>query len=52
MGKTIKLAASNGFNFDAYEAPAMGKARGAVVVIQEIFGANRAVPFFEEELAA
>jgi carboxymethylenebutenolidase len=34
------LTAADGHQFDAYRAEADGEARGAVVVIQEIFGVN------------
>lgn len=40
MGKTIELTASDGFKLGAYLAEPAGKARGAVVVMQEIFGVN------------
>jgi carboxymethylenebutenolidase len=41
MGQFINLSAADGFSFPAYVAePATGKARGAVVVLQEIFGVN------------
>jgi carboxymethylenebutenolidase len=40
MGKTIELTAKDGHKFAAYVAEPQGKAKGAVVVIQEIFGAN------------
>lgn len=41
MGQTIKLQASDGQSFSAYEAaPTSGKHRGGLVVIQEIFGVN------------
>ncbi len=40
MGETIQLTAADGHQFDAYRAEADGEARGAVVVIQEIFGVN------------
>jgi len=40
MGETIQLTAVDGHQFDAYRAEADGEARGAVVVIQEIFGVN------------
>ncbi len=40
MGKTIELKASDGHKLSAYRADPPGKARGAVVVIQEIFGVN------------
>ena len=41
MAETIKLTASDGHSFDAYVAQPAGKARGGLVVIQEIFGVNR-----------
>jgi carboxymethylenebutenolidase len=40
MGISIRLKAADGFSFGAYEAKPDGKARGALVVIQEIFGVN------------
>ena len=40
MGKFIELAASDGHKLAAYRAEPSGKPRGAVVVIQEIFGVN------------
>jgi carboxymethylenebutenolidase len=40
MGKTIELAAADGHNFATYRADPSGKPRGAIVVVQEIFGVN------------
>ena len=40
MGKMIELTASDGHKLAAYRADPAGKARGAIVVIQEIFGVN------------
>jgi carboxymethylenebutenolidase len=40
MGKMIELSASDGHQLAAYIAEPAGKPRGAVVVIQEIFGVN------------
>ena len=40
MGKFIDLKAADGFTFPAYVAEAQGKAKGAMVVLQEIFGVN------------
>jgi carboxymethylenebutenolidase len=37
---TITLKASDGHSFAAYEAKPAGKARGGLVVVQEIFGVN------------
>lgn len=38
MGDRIKLTASDGFELNAYRAEPEGKARGGVVVIQEVWG--------------
>ena len=40
MGSFIELKSSDGFAFPAYVAKPAGPARGAVVVLQEIFGVN------------
>jgi len=40
MGKMIELTASDGHKLAAYRAEPSGKPRGAIVVIQEIFGVN------------
>lgn len=40
MGNFIDLQAADGFRFPAYVAQPDGKPKGAVVVIQEIFGVN------------
>ena len=40
MGHFTKLTASDGFSFSAYESAPIGPAKGAVVVLQEIFGVN------------
>jgi carboxymethylenebutenolidase len=40
MGKTIELAAADGHKLAAYRADPAGTPRGAIVVIQEIFGVN------------
>ena len=40
MGQTIQLTAGDGHRLDAYEVQAQGRARGAIVVVQEIFGVN------------
>ena len=36
----IQLSASDGHKLDAYRADPAGKPRGAIVVVQEIFGVN------------
>jgi carboxymethylenebutenolidase len=40
MGQITHLVAADGFEFPAYVATPAGLARGAVVVVQEIFGVN------------
>ncbi|SFN32018.1 dienelactone hydrolase family protein [Variovorax sp. OV329] len=40
MGQFIDLTAKDGFVFPAYVAEPAGKPKGAVVVVQEIFGVN------------
>jgi carboxymethylenebutenolidase len=40
MGKTIELTAADGHKFATYRADPAGKPRGAIVVVQEIFGVN------------
>ena len=40
MGKMIELKASDGHKLAAYRADPAGKPRGALVVVQEIFGVN------------
>jgi len=40
MGQFIDLQAKDGFSFPAYVAEPAGKPKGAVVVVQEIFGVN------------
>ena len=40
MGQTISLKAADGHRFDAYRAEPAGTPKGAIVVIQEIFGVN------------
>ena len=40
MTETINLTTADGFNFTAYQAGPEGKMKGAVLVIQEVFGVN------------
>jgi carboxymethylenebutenolidase len=40
MGEMVSLTAGDGHEFAAYRASPKGKARGGLVVIQEIFGVN------------
>ncbi len=41
MGENISLAASGDFELGAYVAKPQGEAKGAIVVLQEIFGVNQ-----------
>ena len=40
MGEQISITSGDGFTYSAYEAKPAGDPKGAVVVIQEIFGVN------------
>ena len=53
MGTMIELTASDGHKLAAYRAePAAGKPRGAIVVIQEIFGVNSHIKSVADGFAA
>ena len=52
MGKMIDLTAADGHRLAAYRADPAGKARGAVVVIQEIFGVNSHIKSVADGFAA
>ena len=52
MGNWIRLAASDKHQFDGYLAAPSGKARGGLVVIQEIFGVNRHMRAVTDRFAA
>ena len=52
MGTFIDLTAADGFVFPAYVAPPAGAPRGAVVVLQEIFGVNAHVRAVADGYAA
>jgi carboxymethylenebutenolidase len=41
MGQTIRLEADDGVPLGGYQADPVAEARGAVVVVQEVFGVNR-----------
>jgi carboxymethylenebutenolidase len=51
MGQNIKLKASDGFELGAYRADPAGAPKGAVVVIQEIFGVNHHIRSVCDRLA-
>jgi len=52
MGTTIEIASADGHKLAAYRAAPAGKARGAVVVIQEIFGVNSHIQSVADGYAA
>ena len=52
MGKMIELTASDGHKLAAYRADPSAKPRGAVVVIQEIFGVNSHIKAVTDGYAA
>lgn len=52
MGKMIELTASDGHRLSAYRADPAGKPRGAIVVIQEIFGVNSHIKSVADGYAA
>lgn len=41
MGERLKLKTSDGFDLNAYKAVPAGKAKGGVVLLQEVWGLNR-----------
>jgi len=51
MGRSIELTAKDGFKLGAYRADPAGKARGALVVIQEIFGVNHHMRALTDQFA-
>ena len=52
MAHFIELTAADGFRFPAYEARPAGPAKGAVVVLQEIFGVNAHIRAVADGFAA
>lgn len=52
MGEFTRLMARDGREFDAWLAPASGKPRGAIVVLQEIFGVNSHIRAVTDGFAA
>jgi carboxymethylenebutenolidase len=52
MGKMIRLRAADGHELDAYVALPKGKARGGIVVVQEIFGVTDHVKRIADQYAA
>jgi carboxymethylenebutenolidase len=52
MGSNITLTSADGFQLSAYRAEAEGRTRGAVVVVQEIFGVNGHIRSVADRYAA
>ena len=52
MATTIQLTAHDGHSFAAYKAEPSGKAKGAVIVAQEIFGVNSHIKSVADRYAA
>ena len=52
VGKDITLTASDGFKLGGYRADPTGSPKGAIVVIQEIFGVNHHIRSVCDRLAA
>lgn len=52
MGQMITLTAKDGHNLAAYEAKPAGQPRGAIVVVQEIFGVNNHIRAVADGYAA
>jgi len=52
MGTHIKLTAGDGHHFDAYFAEGSSPARGAIVLVQEIFGVNSHIRSVADDYAA
>ena len=52
MGQSIELTASDGHAFSAYRADPDGAPKGAIVVIQEIFGVNQHIRALADGFAA
>jgi carboxymethylenebutenolidase len=52
VGKMIELTAADGHKFAAYRAEPKGKPRGALIVVQEIFGVNSHIQSVADGYAA
>lgn len=52
MGTKIKLTATDGHRFDAYLAESSGPPRGAIVLVQEIFGVNSHIRSVADDYAS
>ena len=52
MGTTIRLKARDGHELDAYVAEPTGRAKGGIVVVQEIFGVTKHMQRVADQFAA
>ncbi len=52
MGETVRLTAKDGVTITAYKAAPAGKPKGAMVVLQEIFGVNHHIRSVTDRYAA
>jgi carboxymethylenebutenolidase len=52
MGKNIELTAADGHKLSAYVAEPQGKAKGALIVVMEIFGVNSHIRGVADDYAA
>ena len=52
MGTHVKLTAGDGHEFGAYRVDPVGRPRGGIVVIQEIFGVNHHIRSIVDRYAA
>ena len=52
MGKMIRLKAEDGHEVDAYVAEPKGKAKGGIVVVQEIFGVTNHIKRVADQFAS
>ena len=52
MGKTIELTAADGHKLSAYRAEPVGKPKGGLIVVMEIFGVNSHIKKVADEYAA
>jgi carboxymethylenebutenolidase len=52
MGKMVRLTAADGHELDAYVAEPKGKAKGGIVVVQEIFGVTKHIQRVADQYAA
>ncbi|WP_025899710.1 dienelactone hydrolase family protein [Sneathiella glossodoripedis] len=51
MGKKVRLTAEDGHQLDAYLCEAQGECKGAIVLVQEIFGVNSHIRSVAERFA-